>query len=323
LGCKMIYSDNAMPTVDTSHPLIKSPADLDKLGPLDPSKGRVPMEIEMGRLAANAGFSLFAGGIFTSPFSFLCQAMGYPKVVRALRRDRVFAQELFDYAENEVIFPLLIAQAKVGIKSAIGPDAWACFPNLTLDMLEEWVLPSALRLKERAKKELKMTISAGIGAADYCEEDPTKFDRDIMWKCFDMASKIAGQQTAMLGMGPNQYWDPQWVQDYALDRGNTTIMAGMNARFIRDSSPQEIVAKIRQWIDILGREGSFIMLISNTPADTPPLHLHTVMQAIKVLGRYPIADDLNSIVVEPPRFQSFDQWLKGQPEEETILKARE
>ena len=38
LGAKMIYSDNAMPTVDVSDPLIKEPADLDRIGPLDPSK---------------------------------------------------------------------------------------------------------------------------------------------------------------------------------------------------------------------------------------------------------------------------------------------
>ncbi|MEN6482757.1 MAG: uroporphyrinogen decarboxylase family protein, partial [Anaerolineaceae bacterium] len=37
LGWKMIYSDKAMPTVDTNDPLIKSPADLDRLGALDPS----------------------------------------------------------------------------------------------------------------------------------------------------------------------------------------------------------------------------------------------------------------------------------------------
>ena len=50
LGAKMIYSDVAMPTVDTSHPLIKNPGDLDKLGPLDPSKGRIPMGVKVGRL---------------------------------------------------------------------------------------------------------------------------------------------------------------------------------------------------------------------------------------------------------------------------------
>src|SRR5512136_1971295 len=50
LGAKMIYSDLAMPTVDVSDPLIKSGADLDKVGPLDPSKGRIPMAIQTGQL---------------------------------------------------------------------------------------------------------------------------------------------------------------------------------------------------------------------------------------------------------------------------------
>ena len=50
LGAKFIYSDNAMPTVDTNEPLIKEPGDLDRIGPLDPSKGRIPMAVEVARL---------------------------------------------------------------------------------------------------------------------------------------------------------------------------------------------------------------------------------------------------------------------------------
>jgi len=32
---------------------------------------------------------------------------------------------------------------------------------------------------------------------------------------------------------------------------------------------------------------------------------------------------LASIKIELPKFQPFDEWLKGQPEAETIFKARE
>lgn len=330
LGGKMIYSDNAMPTVDTSHPLIKGPGDLDKLGPLDPSKGRISVGTEIGRLVTEKVGGPFAGGFFCSPFSFICQAMGYPKAIRALRRDKGFAQELFDYAENEAIFPYLKAQAEAGVKQSMGADAWACFPNLAPETVEEWVLPSAVRLGERGKKELKMRVVAGLAAADYCEEDLAKFDRDIMWRCFDLAGEIGGfggMKAAFMGMGRTQDWDPQWVQDYALDRGGpggkAPILAGLNARFTRDSSPQEVAAKMCQWIDVMGREGKLVVMITNIPADTPPINVHTAVHATKVLGRYPIAEDLRSIKVEPPQFLPFDEWLKGQPEADIILKARE
>ena len=107
LGAKMIYSDNAMPTVDTNTPIIKTGADLERLGPLDPSKGRIPMGVEVARLVTQKMSGPLASGFFCSPFSFLCQAMGYPRAVRAIKRDKAFARELFDYAENEAIFPYL------------------------------------------------------------------------------------------------------------------------------------------------------------------------------------------------------------------------
>ena len=50
------------------------------------------------------------------------------------------------------------------------------------------------------------------------------------------------------------------------------IAASLNGRFIRDSTPDLIVAKIAEWIDILGREGGFMIGIGNVPADTPSLH---------------------------------------------------
>jgi hypothetical protein len=73
----------------------------------------------------------------------------------------------------------------------------------------------------------------------------------------------------------------------------------------------------------MGRDGRLLFFIGNVPADTPTLNVHTAVHAVRTLGRYPIAGDLSSVEVGTPRFQPFDDWLKGQPEEETIYRARE
>jgi uroporphyrinogen-III decarboxylase len=327
LGAKMVYSDYGMPTVDTNQPLIKERADLDRLGELDPTKGRIPVGVEIARLSATKGLGLFANGLFCSPFSFICGATGYPKAVRALRKDPAFARELFDYAENKAIFPYLKAQAKAGVKQTIGADAWAAFPNLTPEMTDEWVVPSALRLKQRGKKELKMRVSAGAAAADYCEEDPAKFNKEIMFKCLTVALKLMPMDLTMTVMGRTQDWNMEWVQEFALKnkkRGRKLpIYASLNGRFVRDSTPQQIVHKIREWINIMGRDGGLLFFIGNVPADTPPVNVHTAFQAVHKLGRYPIARDLSAITVEPHKFTPFDDWLKSQPEADVIFKARE
>ena len=129
LGAKFIYSDTAMPTVDTNEPLIKSRTDLDRIGPLDVTKARIPMAAELAGIVTKKISGPFAQGFFCSPFSLICQAMGYPKAVRAIKRDKSFAQELFDYVENDVILRFLKAQRDAGAKASAGADAWAAFPN--------------------------------------------------------------------------------------------------------------------------------------------------------------------------------------------------
>lgn len=329
LGAKFIYSDTAMPTVDTNQPLISEKTDLDKIGPLDPSKGRIPMGVELARLVSEKASGPFAAGFFCSPFSLLCQAMGYPKTVRAIRRDQVFARELFAWAEEQAIWPYLKAQSEQpGVKQALGADAWAAFPNLTPELAEEWVIPSAKRMMSRGKKELGITVMAGGAAADYCEEDPNKFDKEIMFKCWDTASKtFFFLGVAFSGMGRTQDWDMRWLQEFAVDRGKRgrklAIFASLNGRFIRDSAPEEIVDKIREWINIMGRDGRLLFFIANVPADTPPVNIHTAIKAVQILGKYPIAADLASIQIPRSQFRPFDEWLKKQPEADIIFKARE
>ncbi|MBN1318337.1 MAG: hypothetical protein JXA42_22855 [Anaerolineales bacterium] len=326
LGGKMVYSDNAMPTVDTSHPLIKTGGDLDKIGSLDPSKGRLPFGVEIARLSFEKNPHLESEGYFCSTFSFLCQAMGYPKILRAIRRDKAFARELFDYTENEVNFPLLKAFSNSGVKNVLGPDAWSAFPNLTPDLIEEWVLPSAQRLAARGIEELGINVAPASAAADYCEEDPDKFDKNIMFRCWETALKF-NPALILCYMGPTHLWNMKWLQEFALTHGSDgqklVCYLSINGRFIRNSSPQKIITLIRKWVDILARDGSLILTIGNVPADTLPINIHTAVKAVRELTKYPIISDLGAIQISAPVHQSFDDWLKGQPEEKTILKARE
>ena len=226
-----------------------------------------------------------------------------------------------------MIFPFMKAQKAAGAKSSAGADAWAAFPNLTPELVDEWVVPSAKRLETRGKKELNMTVSAGLAACDYCEEDPSKFNKDVMFKCWDVARKTFFLDVTFSGMGRTQDWNMEWLQEYAQTRGKgkrkLPIFASLNGRFIRDSTPEEIVEKIREWIGIMGRDGGLLFFIGNVPADTSPLNIHTAVEAVRVLGKYPIEEDLSRIKIDASAYQPFNEWLKGQPEEEIILRARE
>lgn len=327
LGAKMIYSDSAMPTVDVSSPLITAPVDLDRIGPLDTSKGRIPMAIELARLYGMKEPGLVSGGFFCSHWSLICQAMGYAKAVRALKRDKGFATALFDWANDQVLMPFMRAYARAGVKRANGADAWAAFPNLTPELVEQWVIPYADKLRRQCKHELKLDAGAGAAAADYCEEDPAKFDKEMMFKCLTVGAKTFPIKVAPCAMGRTQDWNMEWLREYAELHGKggkrLPIVASLNGRFTRDSTPEQIVAKLAEWIDILGRGGGLLVGIGNVPADTASLNIHTAVKATHTLGKYPLAPDLSKIRIVPPAFQPFDEWLRDQPEADTIFKARE
>jgi hypothetical protein len=148
-----------------------------------------------------------------------------------------------------------------------------------------------------------------------------------MFKCWTAAYKTFPMKVAFSGMGRTQEWDMHWLREFALQNGKgghqIPIMASLNGRFMRDSSPDEIVAKLCEWIDILGRDGRLLIFIGNAPADTPPLHIHTMVNAVRTLGKYPIAANLAAVKIPPVQFRPFDEWLKGQPEADIIFKARE
>jgi len=172
-----------------------------------------------------------------------------------------------------------------------------------------------------------MKVMAGTAAADYCEEDPAKFNKAIMFKCWAVTRKLLPMDMTMTIMGRTQDWNMEWVQEFAVKNGKwgrkLPIYASLNGRFVRDSSPKQIVDKIREWINIMGRDGRLLFFIGNVPADAPPVNVHTALQAVHKLGRYPIAKDLSAITIEPHKFTPFDEWLKGQPEADVIFKARE
>jgi hypothetical protein len=318
LGAKMIYSDKTMPTVDYSDPLIKTPEDLKTLKPLDPTKGRIPYVIELNRLACEelGGNILGAGGIFCSPFSLVCQAMGYEGVIRAMRKNPKFLHDVFQWLEDNALLAFLKAQRDgAGVKSAIGADAWAAFPDLTPKLMHEWALPPTLSLIKRGKEELGMTIQAGFGAGDYCEEDPAKFDADIIRACMEAGIAVrGGTPMIFMAMGRVDELPLQVIQDYAVEKGKfpitkLLIYAGLNARVLRDRTPEQIAAIVRRYIDVMGRDGRFLPFLANIPADAPPVNIHTAVQAIKTYGTSPIAKDLNSVPFKIPTFEPFQDYV--------------
>lgn len=317
MGQRLVYGEKSMPSIDPTDPLIKAPKDLGRLKPPNPySDGRMPWVLEWISLLSRLSNIPFSMGFFCAPFSLACGLRTYTTLIRDMKREPSFARDLFSFLVDEVLFSYIRAMGReAGVKVAMGADAWACFPNLTPEMVEEWVVPYVNRLKRRCREiGIRLII---VGSADYCEERKEMLDSQMLLRCLQAAAKVMGAPVGFIGMGIGHEWDLSVIQEYAWNNrakfyGRMPIIGGINARLLRDGPPERLVEVVKKYINILGREGRFFIFLANIPADTPPEHIHTVIKAVHTYGHYPIPANLDMINYRPPVIEPFDSWLKRQ-----------
>ncbi len=310
MGAKMIYGENSMPTIDFREPLIKNPEDLTKLKAKEVdwrNDGRLPYVLGCIELSLEYGSNL---GMFCSPFSMAVGMRSFPALIKDMRKRPQFAHELFTFITDDVLLPYLKVQNEVcDILIAVGADAWACVPNLSVKDMKEWVVPYNERLLEKAKKIGVMAMNV---SGDYCEERLEKFDANVLHGCFDVEIASQGAPSLFLGMGRWQDYPLEPVLDYLAkyrEQGiNASIIATLNARLIRDGPVEKIISAVKRIIDAFAREHSVQFLFGNLPADAPSDHIHAGIAAVHTYGRYPIADNLDDIELKIPKRESFKEW---------------
>ncbi len=315
LGQAMIYGEHSMPTIDFRDPLIKQPGDLAKVKIPDwEHTKRVPFLFESTRLAVERGMT--TQGVSCGPFSLAVGVRSYPLLMHDIKKNPKFAHELFTWLVDDVLTSFMKAFHKyAGVNVILPADAWSAIPNVTPDMLDEWVVPYDQRLQANLAPDGIFCVNM---AGDYCEERLEKFDKQVLWRCFDAQSRASGAPVALLGMGRWQDYPLEAVAEY-LDaqkaKGvNVGLTAGVNARLLRDGPVDAIVDNIKRFIDILGRRTHTDIFLANIPADAPPQHVSTAVQAVHTYGRLPLAENLEQVQFKPKPIGSFKDYLAGRPD---------
>lgn len=312
LGGKMIYGENSMPTIDFRDPLIKGPEDLKRLKRKEINfyeDGRFPFVLEMENLLLEYGYGM---NMFCSPFSMAVGMRGFPALIKDMRKRPKFAHELFTFIVDDVLTPWIKVQNENNdALMATGADAWACVPNLSIKEMMDWVVPYNLKLSKNTKKfgVLAMNVSG-----DYDEERLEKFDPKILHGSFDVEIASQGAPALFLAMGRWHEYPLEPVLDYTAKfraKGQTmTIVAGVNARLLRDGPADKIVDNIKRFIDTFARDHNLTIFLSNIPADTPSDHIHAAVAATRTYGQLPIADNLDEIEFEMPKKEPYKEWMK-------------
>ena len=322
LGGKLIYGENSMPTIDFRDPLIKNEADLERLKKKKVdfrNAGRYPELLKSGGMV---GAGMIA---ICSPFSLAVGLMGFPALIKAMRKNPDFAHKVFTFVVDDVLTPVIKIQneATDGLMG-IGADAWACVPNLSPEEMQKWVVPYNQRLERNAKKfgVLIMNFSG-----DYCEERIEKFDPQILHDSFDVEiASMGGNPAVFLGMGRWHEYPLEAVRDYTerfrKEGKPVTVTAFINARLLRDGPIEKIVDMVKRYIDTFARDHALNLFLANVPADTPSDHIHAAVTATHTYGKLPIADNLDDIEFVLPKKEPFEEWRKVH-EGEKVKKEEE
>lgn len=271
LGQKIVYSDKNMPDVDRSKPLIRDRNDLRKIKtPVFDSDGRFPHIIEMYSI-----FQKLTGVApaleFCAPFSLAGNIRGIEPLLNDIYEAPDFARDLFDRLTEDVIAPWIhyLKRYFPNSKSICGSDATASVPIVSPKILEQWVIPYILRLRELCGPEVYVPNWVG----ERFLRDPENMLDLKLRVCPEF---LEGQDPDVETLGPALY------KEYAEKHGVPLIL-GVGASFLALSPAREVADRVRSYVEIGGKNGRFALYLCNLGATTPP---ENVKAAVDATGRY-------------------------------------
>lgn len=266
LGQALVWTEEGMPDVDRNRPLIQDHRDLSKLRTPDFERaGRFPMVMEMLALFQRLT-GLEPTLSFCAPFSLAANLRGIERLLIDIYEDPQFARALMDAVTQEVLAPWILYQKRrfPGSQRISGADATASLPLVNLPILRNWVIPYIERLRELCGPEVYVANWVG----ERYLSDPTEMLR------------------LKLTVGPGTLWaqdpdvehlGPAFFKDFAITH-DVPLILGVGAVFLALAKPKEIEGRVRNYVQIGGREGRFALYLCNVGATTPPENLRVAVE---------------------------------------------
>jgi uroporphyrinogen-III decarboxylase len=274
IGQTVIFSKYDMPDVDRSDPLIKGRDDLNKISTPDfASDGRLATVVEINNL-----FCELVGETptlnFCAPFTLAANIRGIEQLIMDILIQPAFASELFDRIVEELLAPwiLYLKEKFPGAKGICGNDATSSLPIVNMDILRNWIAPYILRLRQICGPEIY--VPNWVGESHL--KNPAEMFELKMQVCPDF---LEGQDPDVAELGPAVY------KDYAGKKGVPLIL-GVGAGFLALSTPQEISARVKHYIEVGGKDGRFCLYLCNVGATTPAENIKAAVAAAHRYGTY-------------------------------------
>jgi uroporphyrinogen-III decarboxylase len=299
LGQKLVYREDAIPEIDRRNPLIRTPSDLAHLRAPDPhTSGRMPFVLEANHIYRDIT-GICPNLTYCGPLTLAIQLRGYEQFITDTRENPAFLHELLTFLTEEVLAPWIkvLRQEAGGALLVVGVEAWASIPLVTLDILEEFLVPYVRRLQEICG-EVEVPLGGMWGES--CLKEPLRF----------LKLKLAlGRGRDLSGFDPDvNVLGPELYKRVATEHG-VPLRLGVDGHLVRNGPLEELVRRVKYYVRVGAPGGRFFMFLNVIPMDTPPQHIHAAVETIHSFGKYPLDSRANhresSIPAEHESFAAF------------------
>ncbi len=208
---------------------------------------------------------------FTAPFTLAARLIDFEKLLTSMisRPDTVHV--FLEVLTERVLIPWLTLQKEKfpGAEIYLGADALASPPNLSTEMLEEFVLPYV----ELLKKE----VGAGVGIVNWWGEASVKNLEDFL----ELKRKVSphGENLRVQDPDLNQI-DLALLKDYIIDQ-EMHLTLGISARLLNRGDCQQIQQRLERYITLAEELPHLTIYFCSLGSDTPPENIKHAVSAAR------------------------------------------
>ena len=275
LGQPLAWTEQGMPDIDRSVPLIRDRHDLSRICTPDfdavESCQRVLRMHELFRRLTGMGPSLSV----CAPFTLATNLRGIEQFLLDICTEPEFARALLDRVTDEVLAPWIRYQQRAfpDARGVSAVDATASPPIVNLEILRDWAAAPILHLRQICGP----AVATANWVGERCLPDPAAM----------LELKLAVGPGVLWGQDPDvEALGPAFYKSYA-DRHDVPLILGVGAGFLARARPAAVAKRVRRYVDAGVRGGRFALYLCNLGASTPPENLRAAVEAAHAVATAP------------------------------------
>ncbi len=275
LGMEVLWSDESLPDLNYAKPIIIDENDLQKIKTPDfDSAGRFSHVLKIYH-----EYEKLTGGILppfrcSAPFTLAANLRGTSNLLMEIFMKPDFVRALLDRLTEEVLVPWLLRVKKEfpNLKEIGADDALGSLPIVSPDIMRDWVLPPALKLKELVGSEVYVPNWVG----EHYLSNPAIMLNMKKQVCQNF---IRVQDPDVEKLGPGIF------KEYA-NKHNINLCLGVGASFLDSATPEEVEERVKNYLQTGAPGGRLTLYLCALSAATSPENVRAAVRAVRKYGTY-------------------------------------